>query len=59
VDRWLKNQDHSLMHLVTERIIEEQGGTVDPESEAYKVLSRELLKAFKGILNVRMTAGCA
>jgi integrase len=54
VDRWLKSQDHSLMHLVTERIIKEQGEAVDPESEAYKVLSRELLKAFKGILNVRI-----
>lgn len=54
VDRWLKYQDHSLMHSVTDKLILSQGGKIEPESETYKVLSRELMKAFQGILNVRI-----
>ena len=53
VDRWMKNKDHSLMDIVTKRCLVEEGVEVDPESAPYKLLSRELLKAFQSILKVR------
>jgi hypothetical protein len=49
VNRWLKNQDHSLMKPVTEKLIKAEGAEVIPEGENYKTLVRELLKAFQGI----------
>jgi integrase len=53
VNRWLRNQDHSLMSTVTEKLLKAEGADVDPDSDSYKVLGRELLKAFQGILQVR------
>jgi len=54
VNRWLRNQDHSLMKSVTETLIKAEGAEVDPNSDSYRVLGRELLKAFQGILQVRI-----
>ena len=54
VTRWLQLADHSLMHSVTEQILTAEGVSVDPESVTYQTVSRELLKAFQGVLNVRI-----
>jgi integrase len=54
VTRWLQLADHSVMRVVTKRILTAEGVAVDPESETYQTLSRELLRAFQGVLNVRI-----
>ncbi len=54
VNRWLQLADHSLMHSVTKKILVGEGVSVDPKSEAYQTLSRELLKAFQCVLKVRI-----
>jgi integrase len=54
VERWMKNKDHSLMDSVTKKCLEAEGAAVDPESVPYKLLSRELLKAFNSVLKVRI-----
>ncbi len=54
VNRWLRNQDHSLMKPVTEKLIRAEGADLDPDNDSYRVLGRELLKAFQGILQVRI-----
>ena len=53
VKRWLKDQDHSLLHTVADRLLTKHGIEVSPESEDYKTLSRELMIAFRSILKVR------
>ena len=53
VTRWLLQGDHSLMHPLTEKILTREKAPVDPASETYKVLSRELLKGFQSVLQVR------
>lgn len=54
VTRWIQQADHSVMHPVTEKILNAAGVLIDPASDTYKTLSRELLKAFQGVLNVRI-----
>ncbi|HBG18247.1 MAG TPA: hypothetical protein DDY32_02955 [Desulfobulbaceae bacterium] len=54
VSRWLSQGDHSLMHSLTEKILTSEKAEIDPQSETYKVLSRELLKAFRSVLQVRI-----
>lgn len=54
VTRWLQVPDHSVMHTVTERILNAEGVPVDPESEIYKTISRELMKALQSVLAVRI-----
>lgn len=54
VTRWLQLPDHSVMHTVTEKILSAQDVDIDPLSETYKVMSRELLKAFQSVLQVRI-----
>ena len=54
VSRWLRQADHSLMNSLTEKLLQQEGVEVDPESETYRTLSRELLKAFQSILQVRI-----
>ena len=54
VTRWLQLPDHSIMHTVTEKILTVEGVAVDPKSETYKALSRELMKAFQSVLAVRI-----
>lgn len=53
VTRWLQLPDHSIMHTITEKILTAQGVAIDPLSETYKTLSRELMKAFQSVLAVR------
>lgn len=50
VNRWLKNQDHSLMEPVAQRLANSEGLDITPNS----TLHRELLKAFQSILKVRI-----
>jgi hypothetical protein len=45
VSRWLRQADHSLMNQLTEKLLQQEGVEIDPESETYRTLSRELLKA--------------
>ncbi len=54
VNRWLKYQDHSLMKPVTEKLIDTQEADIVTESDTHQTLSRELLKAFQGVLKVRI-----
>lgn len=60
VNRWPKNQDHSLMKTVTEKLLKAEGqftgegAEIAPESKNYKTLGRELLKAFQVVLQVRI-----
>ena len=54
VKRWLKDQDHSLLHPVANRLLAKHGIEVIPESEEYKTLSRDLMVAFQSILKVRI-----
>ena len=54
VKRWLKDQDHSLLHPVANRLLTKHGLEVSPDSEEYKTLSRDLMVAFQSILKVRI-----
>ena len=54
VKRWLKLCDYSLLHPLTEKLLLSEGVSANPKSETYKILSRELLVAFHGILRVRI-----
>ncbi|MGB3222542.1 MAG: tyrosine-type recombinase/integrase [Desulforhopalus sp.] len=54
VKRWLKDQDHSLLHQVANRLLTKHGIEFSPESEEYKALSREMMIAFQSILKVRI-----
>lgn len=54
VERWIRNQNHSLMEPVADTLIKSVSPDISQESVSYKVLSRELLKAFSGILKVRI-----
>jgi len=54
VNRWLKQQDHSLMKPVTEKLINTQDAEIATESDSHQTLSRELLKAFQSVLKVRI-----
>ena len=42
------------MKPVTEKLIRAEGADLDPDNDSYRVLGRELLKAFQGILQVRI-----
>ena len=53
VARWLRQADHSLMYPLCEKLLMQEGVEVDPESETHRNLSRELLKAFHSVLQVR------
>ncbi len=54
VKRWLRDQNHDLLHPVANRLLSKHGIEVAPESEEYKALSRDLMVAFQSILKVRI-----
>nr|WP_143166097.1 hypothetical protein [Desulfofustis glycolicus] len=54
VNRWLRHQDHSLMQPVADRIIRREGLEVDQVSPEYLNFTRELMKGFQSVLNVRI-----
>ncbi|NLZ16831.1 MAG: hypothetical protein GX087_03745, partial [Desulfobulbaceae bacterium] len=54
VNRWLKQQNHSLMQPVADTLIRSVSLDIQQESISYKILSRELLKAFSEVLKVRI-----
>ncbi|SHO49007.1 DUF6538 domain-containing protein [Desulfopila aestuarii] len=54
VKRWLWNKDHSFLHPVANTMLAKYDIDIDPESDSYKSLSRELMVGFQSILNVRI-----
>ncbi|MCB2216999.1 MAG: tyrosine-type recombinase/integrase [Desulfobulbaceae bacterium] len=54
VNRWLRHQDHSLMQPVADRIIRREGLEVEQVSPEYLTFTRQLMKGFQSVLNVRI-----
>lgn len=54
VTRWLQVPDYSLISSLAEKLLNNTSVECAPESPSYQLLSRELMKALQGILNVRI-----
>ena len=54
VKRWLQSQDHSLVEPLVNRVLKDEGSSIKPDTQQYKNLSREFLKGFKCVLEVRI-----